>query len=366
LSSKATESLARRAWVDVDLGALRRNASAMAERAGVPIVPMVKADGYGLGAIRVARALEAIEPWGFGVATVGEGEELRRSGIERPILILTPLMPEDLDGAERLDLTPALSTRDAINRWAATQKPWHLSIDTGMSRAGIRWDDVRSLQDLIKAHRPAAAFTHFHSAELPDDSMATQTQRFEEALNALPERPKLLHAENSPAIERCGRSRWSFARPGVFLYGVNSLDPTEIKSEPVAALRGRIVEMRTIRENETVSYDATWTSKGTRRIATIPIGYADGYRRALSNKGVALLRGKRVRVAGNVTMDMTMLDVTEVPCELGDVVTLIGRDGKDEITVNEVAKLGGISPYEVLTSLRGRLPRRYHTGDENS
>jgi alanine racemase len=336
----------------------------MAERAGVPIVPMVKADAYGLGAIRVARALEELEPWGFGVATVGEGEELRRSGIERPIIIVTPLLPEDLDGAERSGLIPALSTRDTIKRWAPTQRPWHLSIDTGMNRAGIRWDDVRALQDLVAAHPPEGAFTHYHSAELLDDSMETQTRRFEEALKALPARPKWLHAENSPAIERCGRSRWSFARPGVFLYGVNNLDPTEIRAEQVVALRGRIVEMRTTRDGETVGYDATWTSTGARRIATIPIGYGDGYRRMMSNKGVALLRGKRVRVAGNVTMDMTMLDVTGVPCEIGDVVTLIGRDGKAEITVSEVAALGGISPYEVLTSLRARLPRRYHTGEQ--
>jgi len=146
----------------------------------------------------------------------------------------------------------------------------------------------------------------------------------------------------------------------VFLYGVNNLDPTEIRAEPVAALRARIVEMRATRDGDTVGYDATWTSKGARRIATIPVGYADGFRRILSNKGEALLRGKRVKVAGNVTMDMTMLDVTNVPCEIGDVVTLIGRDGPDEITVSEVGRLGGLSPYEVLTSLRSRLPRRYH------
>ena len=325
---------------------------------------MIKADGYGLGAIRVARTLAELEPWGFGVATVGEGEELRRSGIAQRIIVVTPLLPEDLDGAERSDLIPALSTRDTIRRWAPTRRPWHLSIDTGMNRAGIRWDDVRSLQDVIAAHPPEGAFTHYHSAELLDDSMETQTRRFEEALNALAARPKWIHAENSPAIERCGRSRWSFARPGVFLYGVNNLDPTDIKAEPVASLRGRIVELRTTRDGDTVGYDATWTSKGTRRIATVPIGYADGYRRMLSNKGVALLRGKRVSVAGNVTMDMTMLDVTNVPCEIGDVVTMIGRDGGGEITVNEVASLGGISPYEVLTSLRARLPRRYLSGEE--
>jgi alanine racemase len=348
-----------RAWIEVDIGAIRRNAAAMAARAGVPILPMVKADAYGLGAVPVARALDQDEPWGFGVATVGEGEELRRAGISRPIIVFTPLLAEDLDGAERSNLIPALATAATIKRWTPTQLPWHLGVDTGMNRAGLPWDEIRSLSDLLTACPPDGVFTHYHSAELSNGTMEEQTRRFEEALRQMPTRPRWIHAENSPAIERCGRSRWSFARPGAFLYGVNNLDPTEIRSEPVASLRGRIVEIRKVRDGETVSYDGTWTAKGSRRVATIPIGYADGYRRIMGNKGQALLRGKRVPVAGSVTMDMTMLDVTEVPCQIGDVATLMGADGDHEITVNEVAKLGGISPYEVLTSLRSRLPRRY-------
>ena len=324
---------------------------------------MVKADAYGLGSVRVARALDQDEPWGFGVATVNEGEELRRAGITRPILVVTPQLVEDLDGAERSNLIPALGNPATIKRWAPSQLPWHLSIDTGMNRAGVRWDEVRSLADAMSTHPPDGAFTHYHSAELPDDSMQEQTRRFEQALAALPVKPKWLHADNSPAIERCGRSRWSFARPGVLLYGVNSLDPTEIPAEPVVALRARIVELRPTHDGETVSYDGTWTSTGRRRIATIPVGYADGYRRILGNKGIGLLRGKRVPVVGNVTMDMTMLDVTDVPCEIGDIVTLIGADGGEQVTVPEVARLGGLSPYEVLTSLRSRLPRRYFESD---
>jgi alanine racemase len=359
----ARSSFVRRAWIEVDLGAVRRNAAVMAARAGVPILPMVKADGYGLGAVAIARALDADEPWGFGVATVGEGEELRRAGIERPIIVFTPLLAEDLDGAERINLIPALGTAATIKRWTPTRMPWHLDIDTGMNRAGIKWDELRTLGDLLKACPPDGAFTHYHSAELSNGTMEEQTRRFEEALKQLPARPRWLHAENSPAVERCGRSRWSFARPGVFLYGVNNLDPAEVKSESVVALRGRIVEIRKTRDGETVSYDGTWTSRGSRRIATVPVGYADGYRRILSNKGTALVRGKRIPVAGTVTMDMTMFDVTDVPCQIGDVVTFIGRDGEDEVTVNDVARLGGISPYEVLTSLRARLPRRYISED---
>jgi alanine racemase len=357
------QSLIRRAWVEIDLGALRRNAAAIAARAGVPILPMVKADAYGLGAVRIARALDQDDPWGFGVATVTEGEELRRIGIARPIIVFTPMMAEDLDGAERSNLTPALATAATIKRWSETKLPWHLDIETGMGRAGLRWDEVKTLQDLLAKYPPAGAFTHFHSAELANGTMEEQTTRFEEALAVLPTRPKILHAENSAAIERCGKSRWSFARPGVFLYGVNSIPKTEIRAEPVISLRARIVEMRSMRDGETVSYDATWTARGRRRIATVPVGYADGYRRILSNRGMGILLGQRVPVAGIVTMDMTMFDVTEVPCEIGDVVTMIGAEGNESITVSDIAELGQLSPYEVLTSLRSRLPRRYHSGD---
>jgi alanine racemase len=356
-------SLVRRAWVEIDLGALRRNAAAIAARAGVPILPMIKADAYGLGAVRVARALDLDEPWGFGVATVTEGQELRRAGITRPIIVFTPVLAEDLDAAERSRLTPALATAATIKRWTPTRLPWHLDIDTGMNRAGLRWDEVRSLSDLIIAYPPEGAFTHFHSAELDNGSVEEQTRRFEVALAALPARPRWLHAENSPAIERCGKSPWDFARPGVFIYGVNNLQPTDLPAEAVVALRARIVEMHSIPEGETVSYDGAWTAAGRRRIATVPVGYADGYRRILSNRGMGLLRGKRVPVAGNVTMDMTMFDVTAVPCEIGDVITMIGTDGDDAITVRDIATLGEFSPYEVLTSLRSRRPRRYFSSE---
>jgi alanine racemase len=358
-----SDSLVRRAWVEIDLGALRRNAAAIAAHAGVPILPMVKADAYGLGAVPVARALDLDSPWGFGVATVPEGEELRRAGITRPIIVFTPLLAEDLDAAERCGLTPALSTATTIKRWAPTRLPWHLAIDSGMSRAGVRWDETRALSELLAEHPPAGVFTHFHSAELRNGSVEAQTRRFEQAMSALPSRPSIVHAENSAAIEARGKSRWTFARPGVFLYGVNTIADSPIRSEPVISLKARVVELRSVLDGESVSYDGTWVARGRRRIATVPLGYADGYRRVLSNKGLGLVRGKRVPVVGNVTMDMTMFDVTEAPCEMGDAITMIGRDGKDAITVSEVAALGSLSPYEVLTSLRSRLPRRYISGE---
>lgn len=355
-----------RAWVEIDLGALLRNGRRIAEHTGVPLLPMVKADAYGLGAVRVARALETLDPWGFGVATVAEGDELRRAGIARPIVVFTPLLVTELDAACRSRLTPALGDRAVIQRWAESGLPWQLAVDTGMSRAGVPWDAVAALREQLLAAPPEGVFTHFHSAQLDDGSRERQEDRFALAIADLPARPPLVHTENSAAIVWRGREspwHWSLTRPGIFLYGVGceregGARPA-IAPDPVVSLRARVVDLRTIAAGEVVSYDGTFRAKDERRIATLALGYADGYRRALSNRGVALMRGKRVPVAGVVTMDMTMLDVTGVRCEIGDLATLIGSDGSESITVADAAAAGGLSPYELLTGLRLRLPRRY-------
>ncbi|GLC26501.1 alanine racemase [Roseisolibacter agri] len=350
----------QRAWVDVDLAALVRNARRVQAHARVPLLPMVKADAYGLGAIPVARALRALSPWAFGVAAVHEGEALRDAGITDRIVVFTPLLASELPRAHAAGLTPSLHRGDDVRAWAAIGgDAWHLSIDTGMSRAGVRWDAVDALHDAIRAHPPEGAYTHFHSADTDDASRAEQEARFDAAVRALPARPQVVHAENSPGAERAqGGSRWDVVRPGVFLYGVSA--GAVLEAEPVAHLRARVVDVRDLRDGETVSYGATWTARGPARIATVAAGYADGYRRALSNRGVALLHGREVPVAGRVTMDMTMLDVTGVPCAVGDVATLIGRDGDALLTVSDVADRAEMSPYELLTGLRQRVPHLHH------
>ena len=355
--------LPSRAWVEVDLGALRRNGAALATRAGVPLLPMIKADAYGLGAPAVARALDSLRPWGFGVATIDEGAELRTSGCAGRIVVFTSLLDGDLAHARELRLTPTFGDRESIARWAREGRaPWHLSIDTGMSRAGVRWDALETLRDLLLSSPPEAAFTHFHSAELNDESFEVQAQRFHLAVQALPSRPPLLHAENGAAVERHAPSRWDLIRPGIFLFGVGSGPGAQIAPEPVVSVRARVVELRWIEDGETVSYDASYRAVGRRRIATLAIGYADGYPRALGNRGTALLHGRCASVAGVVTMDMTMLDVTDVPCQVGDVATLIGADGPRALDVETVARTAELSPYELLTGLRGRLSRAYVDG----
>jgi alanine racemase len=193
---------------------------------------------------------------------------------------------------------------------------------------------------------------------LDDGTIEQQTQRFRDALAALPSVPAVLHVENSAAIERTSPSPWSFTRPGVFLYGVGS--GGTITPEPVVSFRASIVAMNDLKIGETVSYDATWTAVRPSRIATVAAGYADGYRRSLSNAGSILVNGRRAKVVGTVTMDMTMIDVTDLPCERGNIATLIGRDGDQEIRVPDLATASGLSPYEILTGLRARAPRVYH------
>ena len=349
----------RRAWVDIDLGALFRNGTAIAAQAGVPLLPMVKADAYGLGAVRVARTLESLNPWGFGVATIAEGEELRRASVTRPIVVFTPLLGDDFDAAVRANLTPTLGDATAMARWRQTGRPWQLAIDTGMNRAGVQWNEIDAVLDAVAEYPPEGVFTHFHSADRNDGTRVLQERRFNETVARLSAQPPMVHAENSAAVEHAGPSKWTIARPGIFLYGVSSDNSPNIVPEPVVAVRARLVDLRTVSAGETVSYGGTYRADAPRRIATLGIGYADGYRRSLSNRATALLHGRRVPIVGVVTMDMTMIDVTDTPCAIGDVATLIGSDGDDRIDVSEIASLAMLSPYEVLTGLRGRLPRRY-------
>jgi alanine racemase len=323
---------------------------------------MVKANAYGVGAVPVVRALEPLDPWGFGVATIPEGKELRAAGVIRTVLIFTPLLADDLPAACAARLTPALSSASSIRRWRELGGgAWHLAVDTGMSRAGVRWDAVAALAAAMRETPPAGVFTHFHSAELDDGSREEQERRFRAVIEQLPARPAYLHAENSAGITHHDRSSWDLVRPGVFLYGVGSGSGTRVRPEPVVRLHARVVDVRTVHAGDTVSYDAAYRVDGDRRIATLAIGYADGYRRALGNRGSALLHGRLVPVVGLVTMDMTMLDVTDVACEVGDVATLIGGDGADALDVERVARAADVSPYELLTGLGGRLDHVYIT-----
>ena len=350
-----------RGWIEVDLGAIVRNADAVIKRAGVPIIPMIKADAYGLGAVKVAAALEALDPAAYGVATVEEGIELREAGIERPVIVFTPLLAADFKAASEGRLIPTLGSADAIVKWSAFGGPYDLSIDTGMSRAGVPWREIQQVAELSRSLPPRGAFTHFHSPALNDSSMDEQEERFAAAIALLPSRPSQLHTDSSAAIARHGRSKWDAVRPGIFLYGVGSGEGAAIEPENVVTVKAPIVEIRWLEPGDTVSYDATWKAESRRRIATVALGYADGYPRNAGAGGSGMVRGRIVPIAGRVTMDMIMLDISDVDAQEGDLVTLIG-DGTAadaRLDVESVAELAGMSPYELLTGLRGRMRRIY-------
>ncbi len=364
-----------RAWLEVDDDALRHNLRALQARAGVPLLVMVKANAYGLGAVDTCRALGlpfadapstaalGQAPWGAGVASLDEAEELRAAGCTARLVCSTPLRAEELPRAAALELRPTLHRAADIAAWAALSpagrlKPWHLAIDTGMARAGVRWDEVAALRAVLAAHPPEGVFTHFHSADESLASRDEQDARFEHALAALDgvlPAGCLTHRDNSGGIvSRTDGSPGQLARPGIALYA--GMFATELGLQQVPHLRARIVDLRHVEAGESVSYGATWTAPSRRTIATLAAGYADGYRRHLSNAGVVLIHGTRCPVVGRVTMDMTMVDVTEQPCAVGDVATLLGRDGQDELTTEWVAARGGVSPYELLVGLALRVP----------
>jgi len=344
----------RRAWIEVDLAALVHNAGTLRNACGVPrLLPMVKANAYGVGVRPVVRALEPLDPWGFGVATVEEGAALRRAGVDRPIVVFSPALEAWLPACREWRLRPVLDRAELFDRWG---EAFHLEIDTGMGRGGVRWDDRAALVQAARS-RPEGVFTHLHSADEDPDSVVEQERRFRLALEAFAEPPALVHVANSAGCFRA-RGRYDLARPGIFLYGGAAGGPAP---RPVVALRARVVSVRALREGDTVSYGAEWRSPRETRVATVGIGYADGVPRAVKGRASVLLRGRRCRMVGRVTMDMTMVDVGALTPEVvpGEVVTLIGTDGDETIGLDEFAGWAGTVSYEILTGLGSRLERRY-------
>ncbi len=344
-----------RAQVVVDLGALRDNARKILERSGARrLLPMVKANAYGVGAVPVAGALEALDPWGYGVATVEEGRELREAGITRPLVVFTPADTDAGDRYRELDLRAVLDRRETIRNW---ELPFHLEIDTGMSRSGIRWDDREELE-AARSGFMEGVFTHFHSADSDPDSVLQQWQRFRDALMHLGERPPLVHAANSAGAFRLDVPL-DLARPGIFLYG-GRVGPGLPEPQPVVSLRSRVVSIRRIKAGDTVSYGGCWTARRDSTVATLGIGYADGLRRAVEGKAWVLVRGSRCPVIGKITMDLTMIDVTDVAgVSVGEPVTLLGADDGEMITVDQMASWADTISFEILTGLGSRLVRIY-------
>jgi alanine racemase len=347
----------QRAWVDVDLDAIVRNARSYQHRVGVPILAMVKADGYGLGAIAVARALAGEGVWGFGVATPEEARALHLSGIVSPILVVSPYHPAQDGALRQVAARPTIGSLEGLEAWIVSGGgAFHLEIDTGMRRTGLPWGDeplLRRVGHLIRDRDDVEGiFTHFHSAGHDHAACTEQWQRLHRAIEGIGRRPALIHAANSAAGAWGAAFAGDLARPGIHLFGgaVPGLDAV-----PVAAMRARVIAVRRVASGDAVGYDATWRAPHPTTIATLGAGYADGVPRALSNVGAVELLGQRLRLVGRVSMDSCGVDAGDLPVAIGDVATIFGG----RVTVDEQAALAGTISYELLTGLGPRLPRRY-------
>jgi alanine racemase len=347
-----------RAWADIDLGALVANARTVLSVSGSRLLPMVKANAYGTGAVEAARALEAVDPWGFGVATIAEGAILRRSGIRRPILVFSPLTADAADECVKEELRPVIGDLSGLRLWLAKgDRPFHVEIDTGMGRLGFPWRDRDRLAEaaglLASAPGWEGIFTHFHSADTDLASVHTQWHRFMQVMATLPSRSVLVHAANSAAALRGKAFAGDLVRPGIFLYGgaVSEGPPPRT----VVRLKAPVVATRRVETGDTVSYGATWRAEGPTNVATLAIGYADGVPRSLGTRGTVELGGTIRPIVGRITMDFIMVDVGEADVPCGAVATLYGG----ALSLDAQAAAAGTVSYELLTALGTRVPRHY-------
>lgn len=361
---------------EVDLDALSYNYNQLKGIVGkdVAAAPVIKADAYGHGAVRVSARLEKEGADMFIVAFVEEGIELREAGIRTPILITGAFLPEDSGHIIRWNLTPIVFTTSQVDALDISAKRFdrrikvHIKVDTGMGRLGLAPEDLAGFAGEIIGRKNIAIegiMTHFAQADIEDDEFAIrQLSIFNGVLEELRRKgfdPPVIHSANSAAVICLKKSHFNMVRPGLMLYGIFPIDRKwDISLKPVMMLKSKVVQVKRIPEGSSVGYGKSFISRRESLIATIPIGYADGYSRRLSNSGNVIIRGKKAPVAGNVCMDMTMVDVTDHQrvC-VGDEVILIGRQGDELIAAEDLARLTGTIPYEILSCIGKRVPRVY-------
>jgi alanine racemase len=370
----------RPTWAEIDLDALAENYQLIRKRVGpdVKIMAAVKANAYGHGAVECSRRLQQEGVDWFGVALPEEGVELREAGITRPILCLGGFWEGQQNVCLQQKLTPVVYRLDMIEsidrsaRDAGVIADVHVKIDTGMGRLGVRFDDVGEFCEALRSFRNIRVdglMTHFAAADKPDREDFTKDQmgKFQQAVNAFREHgfnPGLIHAANSAATFAFPESRDNLVRPGGALYGfVRDVFPRDIAApplRPVMSVHSRIMLLKKVGSGEELGYGCTFETRRDSMIATIPIGYDDGYRRALSNRGHVIVRGSFAPVVGRVSMDLTLIDVTDVrEVSLNDQVTLIGRPGDLSITAEDIAETIGTISYEVTCGISARVPRVY-------
>lgn len=377
-----------RIWAEIDLDALEHNLTLIRSllntaRRSKPIKLLlaIKADAYGHGAIEVGSVLQDKVDM-FGVAGVEEGINLRRHGVAHtPILVLSPIPYQEIPALFDFQLSPTVTERQFAERLCQEavrrQQPvsLHIEVDTGMGRTGVRSCELANLVEVVR-NCPFTClegiFTHFPAADTDFGFTARQIQEFEQIAGELGcngNGALLRHAANTAGLLNFPDGYWDMVRPGLIVYGIlpdaylNGQN-AQLPVQPVMTLKSRIVNLRELPVGHNVSYARRFVTKRDSRIAVITAGYGDGYPYSLTNRGVVLVHGQRVPVVGNVCMDLTMLDVTDIPgVAIGDVVTLLGKDGSEVITANEVAGLAGTIPYEIICRVSPRVPRVFKRGD---
>jgi len=362
-----------RVWAEVSESALVKNFHTIKDFSQpAALIPVVKSNAYGHGAIDVVRILEREGAERFAVATPDEAIELRSAGVKSDILILGYVSPDD--AVEMLENNVTLTVLSEKHAYALSSAVCglskklkvHIAVDTGMSRLGFKTepaafaDSVSAISNITRSSLDVEGiFTHFAVSEAQNDSFNTeQISRFTSLLSAVGSDFRIVHMSNSGAILNVPNARFDAVRPGIILYGVYpdpSLENT-LSLEPVMSLRTRLVQIHDYTDPVTISYGRRFASNGPMRVGTVSIGYADGLHRALSGKMDMLIRGKRAPQIGSICMDMCMIDLSNIPeAEEGDVVTIFGRDGSSFNGVSELAAIAGTIPYELTCALSRRV-----------
>ena len=368
-----------RTWCDVDLDAIRRNMENIRQKAGenIKVMAVIKADGYGHGAVRIGHHIEDITDY-FGVASIDEAVELRKSGLTIPILILGYNSPSlyDLNLLYNVDQTiysleTAKAMSDRAVRAGKTARI-HIALDTGMTRIGISPDEkgleIAKAIAALPNIKIEGLFTHFSCADMTDKSYTyQQMERYDHFVEMLKEAEisiPVKHICNSAGIMEFDHHRYDMVRAGIILYGLlpsDEVDPGSLELLPALSWRSRVVNIMEPEMNRGISYGATYVTDHPMRVATISIGYADGYPRSLSNKGWVLIRGQKAPILGRVCMDQMMVDISHIDgVEMEDVVTLAGFDGEERISVEEISEAAGSFNYEFVCDISKRVPRKYY------
>ncbi|MEW6408557.1 MAG: alanine racemase [Nitrospirota bacterium] len=366
----------RPTYAEIDLEALSHNLTEVRRMIGNrEILAVVKASAYGHGAIPVARRLESDGVEAFGVAILEEGIELRKAEISKPIIILTGVNRDEVESAIHHNLTPVVYNLDSarhiseISNRLGRKTDIHIKVDTGMGRLGFRVDEA--VDAILRISRfnsinIEGLLTHFADADLADKEYANlQVKLFREVVDILSKYGidiPLHHAANSAAIIDYEPALFNMVRPGIMLYGYFPSNEVRrrVDLKPVLSLKSKVIFLKRVPTGTSISYGRTFITKRESLIAGIPLGYADGYNRLLSNNGEVLIRGKRAPIAGRICMDMFMVDVTDIDgVKEGDEVVLIGKHGNEQITADDIAQRTGTISYEVLCSISYRVPRVY-------